>query len=228
MNSTALHQPPRTEEERHYYALNAKVWPVFAPFYDVLTRPLRRLRRAVVNQAGVAPGSRVLDVATGTGAQALAFADAGADVIGIDLCEAMLRIARKKAGAEHVEFRQADASELPFEDGRFDVTCVSFGLHEMPETVRRRVLLEMARVTKPSGKIIVVDYALPRNPLASTIVYHLVKLYERDNYAEFVRADLHAMLRQAGLAEATERSVPSRAALRWSPARIVIASRAAP
>lgn len=216
-----------TDEERHYYALNAKAWRVLAPFYDAIVFPLKRLRRDVAKLAGVGPGSHVLDVATGTGAQALAFAETGADVVGIDLSESMLRIARRKV--RNVTFRIADARELPFEDARFDVCCVSFGLHEMPVSVRHDALLEMARVTKPTGKIVIVDYALPESPIASKVVFHLVKLYERDNYAEFVRSDLRATLARAGLVATTEAPVAAGAAMRWwSPAMIVIASKAEP
>lgn len=94
----------------------------------------------------------------------------------------------------------AQAAQLPFEDAHFDVCWVPFGLHGRPVGVRQQALLEMARVTKPNGKLVIVDYALPENPIASRLVYHLVKLYEPDNYAEFVRSDLHAMLDRAGLA----------------------------
>lgn len=219
-------QRTRTDEERHYYALNAKAWRFLAPFYDTIVFPLKRLRRRVAKRAGVGPGSRVLDVATGTGAQALAFAETGAEVVGIDLSKSMLRIARRKAPSRRVTFGVADASELPFQDARFDVCCVSFGLHEMPVSVRQQALLEMARVTKKHGTLVIVDYALPENPIASKLVYHLVKLYERDNYAEFVRSDMHAMLSRAGLAARTEARMAPGAAMRWwSPAMIMIASK---
>ena len=221
-------QRARTDEERHYYALNAKAWRILAPFYDTIVFPLKRLRRDVAELSGVGPASRVLDVATGTGAQAVAFAETGAEVVGIDLSESMLRIARRKSGGRNVTLGIADARELPFEDAHFDVCCVSHGLHEMPVSVRQQALLEMARVTKRNGKLVIVDYALPENPIASKLVYHLVKLYERDNYAEFVRSDLHAMLDRAGFVAGTEARVAPGAAMRWwSPAMIVIASKVA-
>ena len=216
----------RTDEERHYYALNAKVWRILAPFYDTIVLPLKRLRQDVAKLAGVGPGSRVLDVATGTGAQALAFAENEAEVVGVDISEPMLRIARRKACVRDVTFRVADSRELPFEDARFDICSVSFGLHEMPVSVRQQALLEMVRVTKPNGKVVIVDYVLPKNPIARKLVYHAVKLYERDNYAEFVRSDLRAMLDRAGLAARTEARVAPGAAMQWwSPAMIVIASK---
>ena len=181
--------------------------------------PIARLRRRVVRLAGVDPGSRVLDVATGTGAQALAFAAEAGEVVGVDISEAMLRIARRRNRFGNLNFREADATELPFQDGSFDVSCIAFALHEMPVSVRSAALHDMARVTRPTGTIIVVDYALPRNAFARAIVYRLVRLYERDHYADFVRSDLHALLHGAGIGVRDER----RALL--GGARILVAGR---
>lgn len=155
---------------------------------------------------GLGPGSRILDVATGTGAQAFAFADKAGEVVGIDLSEAMLRIARRKNRFPNVTFQQADAAELPFDDGAFDASGVSFALHEMPISIRERVIREMARVTKPGGSVTVVDYGLPQNRVASSLVFHIVKLYERDHYANFVRSDLGALLQSAGIEPSEHRS----------------------
>ena len=74
-------------------------------------------------------GSRILDVGTGTGKQAFAFAKKGYDVTGIDLSEAMLKVANKKNNYEDVKFTVADASNLPFKDSSFDVSGVSFALY---------------------------------------------------------------------------------------------------
>jgi demethylmenaquinone methyltransferase/2-methoxy-6-polyprenyl-1,4-benzoquinol methylase len=196
----------QTVEEREYYSLSKRVYAVFAPFYDAVTFPLKRLRREVASMAGAGPGSKVLDIATGTGAQALAFAETSAEVVGVDLSEAMLRVAQRKNRLPNVTFRQADATELPFEDASFDVSCISFALHEMPSSIRERAVLEMRRVTKPGGTIVIVDYALPENALARTLVYHVVKLYERDHYAGFVRSDLRALLEGMGISVQQERS----------------------
>ena len=86
-----------------------------------------------------------------------------------------------------------------FGDGAFDGACVSFALHEMPRTIRERALREMARVTKPNGTVVVVDYALPRKPWLRTLAFHAIQLYERDHYADFVRSDLRASLNAAGI-----------------------------
>ncbi len=188
-----------TEEEREYYSLSQRIYTVFAHVYDAVVFPFRSLRHAVADMARLSPGSRLLDVATGTGAQAFAFAGKVREVVGIDLSEAMLRGARRKNRFGNVTFLQADAADLPFEDESFDASCVSFALHEMPVSIRERVIREMARVTKPGGSVIVVDYALPRNRVASSLAYHIIKLYERDHYASFVNADVAALLESAGV-----------------------------
>lgn len=187
------------DEEKQYYLLVEKVFNVLAPFYDLVTKPLAGLRDTVVDFTNAGSGSRILDVATGTGEQALAFARKGYEVVGIDLSEAMLKVANKKNEHGHVRFEAADATNLPFENSSFDVTCVSFALHDMPLTVRARALKEMVRVTRPTGLIVIVDYALPKSKVGRFLVYHFVRLYEREYYSRFIESDLEALLRTMGI-----------------------------
>jgi SAM-dependent methyltransferase len=99
------------------------------------------------------PGQRVLDIACGSGNVALVAARRQCDVVGIDFADNLLARARKRAEADGVtvEFRQADAQELPFEDGTFDVVMSSFGVMFAPD--QERAAAELLRVTKPGGKI---------------------------------------------------------------------------
>lgn len=192
--------PPDSEDERAYYRLSRRVYGSwFASIYETITLPLRRIRHLVARLAGIAPGMQVIDVATGTGGQARAFGAAGAKVLGIDLSSRMLAIARRKTHRMDIQFLEADATAVPAEDATFDAACVSFALHEMPATVRERVVTEMVRVTRPGGKIIVVDYGLPRSRWWRAIVERFVRLYERDHYAEFVRSDVNELLGRAGV-----------------------------
>lgn len=189
-----------TEEERAYYALQKRVWPFLAPFYEpAVFLPLHKLRHRVADRVHLPPGARILDVATGTGGQARAFAAQAQEVVGVDLSEAMFRVARRTNRAPNVHFRQADASRLPFADASFDAACISFALHEMPAGVRDRVLAEMVRVTKPGAPILVVDYRLPSNPLVRWLVFHLERAYEGEHYGHFMAADLVALLEAAGI-----------------------------
>ncbi len=188
----------RTPEEERYYDLQRRVWSVLAPFYGAVVVPFRPIRRLVADRVGARPGVRILDVATGTGEQAKAFARRGAEVVGVDLSPAMLRVARRTGPLANLTFQEADATALPFPDASFDVASVSFALHEMPASVRERVVREIARVTRPGGTVAVVDYGLPRGR-GAWLVERLVGLYERDSYREFVHVDLPALLRAAGL-----------------------------
>ena len=196
-----------TNEERAYYSLVQKAFRLLAPFYDVVALPITRVREIVVDITGPGRGSTLLDIATGTGTQALAFAKRGFEVIGIDLSEAMLRVAQRKNIFGSVTFEIGDATQLRFESGRFDVACVSFALHDMPLTIRERALKEMVRVVKPGGTIVIADYALPENRIGRFLIYNLIKLYEGDYYREFIRSDLKALLAQTGIELRQERPV---------------------
>lgn len=185
-----------TDEEKEYYSLVKKVFAALAPFYDVITAPASRLRDKVVNFTNAQNGSKILDVATGTGQQAFAFAKKGYEVIGIDLSEAMLKVAKKKNQYSNARFEVADAMNLAFEDNSFDVSSVSLALHEMPLSIREKVLQEMVRVTKPKGTIVIVDYDLPKNKISRFIIYHFVAIYETEYYREFIKSDLESLLSQ--------------------------------
>jgi SAM-dependent methyltransferase len=96
---------------------------------------------------------RVLDVATGSGNAALAAARRGAEVTGVDYVPDLLDRARRRADAEALEvtFADGDAEALPFEDGAFDVTSSVFGAMFAPD--QERTAAELARVTRPGGRI---------------------------------------------------------------------------
>jgi len=170
-----------------------------APLHALVTLPLRGLRRRIVRLAGVRVGDHVLDVATGAGAQAFAFADAGARVLGVDLAPSALAEARRHNRYANVAFLEANASELPLPDATFDVACVAFGLHEMPAAVRLEVVTEMVRVTRPRGTIVAADYVLPSNALAAASFDRLARAVEREHYVGFLHTDLRALFTSTGI-----------------------------
>jgi ubiquinone/menaquinone biosynthesis C-methylase UbiE len=112
----------------------------------------------------------------------------------------MLELASRKLRGRDIELVQADASDLPVESERFDVSCVSFALHEMPAGVRERVVRELARVTRRGGTVVIVDHALPRNRVWRWFVYHVVKAFEPATYVDFAHQDLAALLARSGIA----------------------------
>ena len=188
-----------TAEEINYYSIQKKFWTIFAPFYDIVVRPISSIREKVVSFTDAPGRGKILDVATGTGKQAFAFARNGYDVTGIDLSEAMLRIARRKNKYKNLKLQIADASNLPFGPASFDVACISFALHEMPLTVREKVLQEMVRVTKPDGTIVTVDFDLPKNRIGRFLIYHFVKSFEGEHYVRYIRSDLKKSIEKAGI-----------------------------
>lgn len=193
------------QEDRYYSHL--KLFDRLAPFYDTGTAPISKLRDDVVEFAAAQADSRILDVATGTGKQAFAFGRKGYEVTGIDLSEGMLKIARRKNKHPNVRFQAADATKLPFEDRSFDVSCVSFALHDMPLSIREKVLKEMVRVTSPAGTVVVVDYGLPRSAISRFLVYNFIRLYEGEYYNAFIKSDFEALLRNSGVEIVEQRRV---------------------
>lgn len=118
---------------------------------------------------------KILDLATGSGDLAIALRKAcpSAMVVGADFCLPMLEEARRKALPFLV---QADGLALPFESGSFDAVTVAFGLRNMASW--EKALLEIARVLRPGGLLVVLDFSLPTNPLLRAIyrvyLHHLL------------------------------------------------------
>jgi demethylmenaquinone methyltransferase/2-methoxy-6-polyprenyl-1,4-benzoquinol methylase len=119
-----------------------------------------RWRRRAADLARVGPGSKALDVATGTGDLAIELARRGAEVTGSDFAPAMLEIARRKAPG--LRFEEGDALELAYPDGSFDAVTVGFGARNFADLDRG--LVEMARVTRPGGRVVVLEITTPSKP----------------------------------------------------------------
>lgn len=182
-----------------YYSYTKNLFKRWAPLYNIMELFVSKVRLQVVDFINAKQGSKILDIATGTGKQAFAFAKKGFDVVGIDLSDDMLRIANKMNKYANVEFKVADATNIPFDDNCFDVTCISLALHDMPLSVRKKVLEEMVRVTKSTGIIAIIDYALPENKIRKILVYHFIKFYESKYYPNFAKSDLHTLLQESGI-----------------------------
>jgi demethylmenaquinone methyltransferase / 2-methoxy-6-polyprenyl-1,4-benzoquinol methylase len=139
-----------------------------AGYYDrmnaVMTAGLdRRWRERAADLAGVGPGDRALDVATGTGDLAIELAGrVGPDgeVVGSDFSEEMLALARSKD--PRVRWEWANALELPYPDGAFDAATVGFGARNFSDL--ERGISEMARVVRPGGRVVILEITTPQRP----------------------------------------------------------------
>ena len=174
---------------------------MFAPFADTL-----------VQQAGIEEGSRVLDVACGTGAASRAAARAGGVVVGVDLGEPTLAIARSipaEDGAEPIDFRQGDATALPVEDGAFDVAICQQGLQFFPE--KKAALREMRRALAPGGRLAVATWAEADRQAFGPIVHALRNHFGAEEAGQMgspfslPAADLESLVTAAGFSDVSLR-----------------------
>jgi demethylmenaquinone methyltransferase / 2-methoxy-6-polyprenyl-1,4-benzoquinol methylase len=136
-----------------------------APVYDGMNRAmtlgLDRKWRRLTAEAVVRPGDRVLDACCGTGDLALAAAQAGGRVTGVDFSAEMLARAERKA--PEFDWVQADASALPFPDGSFETATVGFGIRNLADL--EGGLRELARVLVPGGRLGCLEITRPRGVL---------------------------------------------------------------
>ena len=150
---------------------------------DLMSGGLHRAWKAyTVMVANLREGQRVLDIAGGTGDLALAFSKkvgATGQVVHTDINEAMLRTGRDRLLDAGVILPTVvcDAEKLPFPDGHFDVVSVAFGLRNM--THKDAALREMARVLKPGGKLLVLEFSQVAGPLRKAYDLYSFKVLPR-------------------------------------------------
>jgi demethylmenaquinone methyltransferase/2-methoxy-6-polyprenyl-1,4-benzoquinol methylase len=143
-----------------------------APRYDLLNRLLsmgidRRWRSALVRQLGDVRGRLVVDACCGTGDLSLELERAGARVVGVDFTPQMLVRAVQKGGDRAVGFVAGDALALPLPDGSAAAATIAFGLRNVAD--RAGGLRELARVVRPGGTVIVLEFSLPRGRVMGSL-----------------------------------------------------------
>lgn len=153
--------------------------------YDFLNRVLSfgidiRWRKSATSLISYSEGGIILDTASGTGDMALHIAaatPASVRVVGVDFCKEMIDIAGKKAGnspyAKRVAFAVAPCEMMPFRENTFDSVTIAFGIRNLDN--RYRGLTEMYRVLKPGGKIVILEFSIPRG----RFIRHLYLFYFR-------------------------------------------------
>lgn len=189
---------------------------------DLMSVGIHRVwKRITIEMSAVRTGHKVLDIAGGTGDLAAKFATrVGPEgtVVLADINDSMLRVGRDRlldrGIVENVRFAQADAQQLPFPDNSFDLVSIAFGLRNV--TDKDLALRSMLRVLKPGGRLLILEFSKPQNPLVEklydgysfNLLPKLGKLFARDEtsyryLAESIRMHpdqqtLQSMLDSAG------------------------------
>jgi demethylmenaquinone methyltransferase/2-methoxy-6-polyprenyl-1,4-benzoquinol methylase len=159
---------PGPERSRRVRQLFSRIASHYDLINDLQSFGMHRLwKRTLINSAKIAPGDTALDVCSGTGDIALRLADTGAGVVGSDFTPEMLDQARQRSNRPI--WVQADALDLPFFDQSFDVVTVSYGLRNLADFSRG--ISELVRVLKPGGRLLILDFGKPANPLWRAIYF---------------------------------------------------------
>ena len=148
--------------------LNKKMFTLIAKEYDLVTPPLsfgrdRAWKRNMINSLPPLSRPRCLDIACGTGdfCELLAAKYPGAEIVGLDLTEPMLNIARARVPGSNVLFRAGDMCRMDFPDNSFDIVTGGYALRNAPDL--RQALSEIRRVLKPGGTAAFLDFSKPRS-----------------------------------------------------------------
>jgi demethylmenaquinone methyltransferase/2-methoxy-6-polyprenyl-1,4-benzoquinol methylase len=139
--------------------------------------------------------SKILEIAVGTAENIILLAKnkSNVNIIGIDLSEEMLEIAKwkiKNENIQNIELLKMDAVNLLFGNGIFDYIIISLLLHEVPEEIGNKILKECLKKLKAEGKIYVLEWEEPKK-IIQKITFLLIKIFEPKWYKQFMKKDLH-------------------------------------
>lgn len=181
------------------YARIAKVYDLLDMTYFRKEESSPRI--AVSRQ--IEDGDRVLDICTGTATTAIKVAKERkkAAIAGIDRSKEMLQIARKKIESEqikNIKLYQMDATKLKIPDKSFDKVLISLVLHEVEEKLAENIILEVRRVLKDNGRLIVTEWNKPEK-LIQRLLFFPISIVEPKPYRSFIKKDMKAYFRKYGL-----------------------------
>lgn len=192
-------------DDRYVPALRLRC---LTPAYDVVvstTTRERTVKRALIKQAGLRTGHRVLNLATGTGTLAIRMKQREplADIVAIDGDPDVLAIARRKSrrAGLAIEWLQALGQDLPFATGHFDRVLTSLFFHHLSADAKLRTAHEVFRVLRPGGELHVADWGRPSNPAMRGLFFAVQMLDGFENTRDHVAGALESFFQQAGFVD---------------------------
>jgi len=174
-----------------------KEYEYSAKFYDPILFPfIRPIRNKVIALVKKYQYRSILDVCCGTGDQLKLLNQHGFTGEGIDLSDAMLSVAGE--GEHKANCIHQDATQMHYEDAKFDLVMTAFSLHEKSHASARKIVEEMVRVTSEGGDILIVDYELSEktSALSKILIYFIEWLAGGEHYRNF-----KSFLKKGGLPE---------------------------
>ena len=157
--------------------MNKDPYRIAARTYDLFAEPLEnRARRLGLDMYPPRDNLSVLDIGCGTGTQLALYRKTGCKLYGVDTSPAMLARAQRKLG-ETAELHLEDASHMNFPSQMFDLVSALLVIHEMPASLRPAVLTECKRVTKPDGRIMVMDWYFGSYPFPMGYFWRFLRRY---------------------------------------------------
>lgn len=168
-----------------------------AKFYDPILFPfIRPIRNKVIALVKQYQYKSILDVCCGTGDQLKLLKQHGFDGEGIDLSDAMLSVAGK--GEHKADCIRQDATQMHYENEKFDLVMTAFSLHEKSHASSRKIVEEMVRVTSEGGDILIVDYELSEktSTLSKILIYFIEWVAGGEHYRNF-----RSYIKKGGLPE---------------------------
>ena len=157
--TTKTELPQGDEKKKMVRAMFDSIAPTYEKANTFMTFGLDKYARNVLaKELRLAPGSKILDLASGTGDFSRMFTDHGFETVAVDLSHNMLKVAEKTSNKI-----QCDGTELPFEDNSFDGVVCGYALRNFVNL--EELIVELFRVLKPGGKFMAVDVSVPTNPV---------------------------------------------------------------
>ncbi len=178
------------------------------PFYDAvvgITVRERTFKKALLQQAAIQPGQRVLDVGCGTGTLCLLIKQTQpqAEVVGVDGDPEILALAQNKArkAGVAVQFDHGLSTELPYPDAHFDRVLSTLFFHHLSPEDKKRTAAELFRVLKPGGELHIADWGKAANPLMRGLFWGIQILDGFENTRDNINGKLPDIFREAGFGE---------------------------